>query len=53
MQPVATQATRLAQRGQSGTVIEDDYLGQKTLQAYAPVQLKGLHWSMHRQDRHR
>ena len=46
VQPVATQATRLAQRGQSGTVIEDDYLGQKTLQAYAPVQLKGLHWSI-------
>jgi class 3 adenylate cyclase len=46
VQPVATQATRLAQRGQSGTVIEDDYLGQKTLQAYAPVELKGLHWSI-------
>ena len=46
VQPVATQATRLAQRGQSGTVIEDDYLGQQTLQAYAPVQLKGLHWSI-------
>jgi class 3 adenylate cyclase len=46
VQPVATQATRLARRGQSGTVIEDDYLGQKTLQAYAPVQLKGLHWSI-------
>jgi len=46
VQPVATQATRWAQRGQSGTVIEDDYLGQKTLQAYAPVQLKGLHWSI-------
>jgi class 3 adenylate cyclase len=46
VQPVATQATRSAQRGQSGTVVEDDYLGQKTLQAYAPVQLKGLHWSI-------
>ncbi|MEV3905677.1 adenylate/guanylate cyclase domain-containing protein [Mycobacterium sp. NPDC050551] len=46
VQPVASDATREAQRGQTGTVIEDDYLGQKSLQAYAPVDLKGLNWSI-------
>jgi class 3 adenylate cyclase len=46
VQPVANEASRLAQRGQSGTLIEDDYLGHRTLQAYAPVDLRGLHWSI-------
>lgn len=46
VQPVETTATRLALRGQSGTVIEDDYLGKETLQAYAPVNLQGLNWSI-------
>ncbi|MEO3759396.1 adenylate/guanylate cyclase domain-containing protein [Mycobacterium sp. B14F4] len=46
VQPVASEATRLAQRGQTGTIIEDDYLGRRTLQAYAPVDLHGLHWSI-------
>ena len=46
VQPVASEATRLAQRGQTGTIIEDDYLGDRTLQAYAPVDLHGLHWSI-------
>ena len=46
VQPVATEATRMAQRGQSGTIIEDDYLGHETLQAYAPVDLRGLNWSI-------
>jgi class 3 adenylate cyclase len=46
VQPVASEATRQAQRGQTGTIIEDDYLGRRTLQAYAPVELRGLHWSI-------
>jgi class 3 adenylate cyclase len=46
VQPVETDASRRAQRGQTGTVIEDDYLGQETLQAYAPVNLPGLNWSI-------
>jgi class 3 adenylate cyclase len=46
VQPVATEATRAAQRGQSGTVVEGDYLGHETLQAYAPVNLQGLNWSI-------
>jgi class 3 adenylate cyclase len=46
VQPVATEATRQAQRGQTGTVIERDYLGHETLQSYAPLNLPGLHWSV-------
>jgi class 3 adenylate cyclase len=46
VQPVETGATRLAQRGQEGTLIEDDYLGHESLQAYAPVELPGLNWSV-------
>jgi class 3 adenylate cyclase len=46
VQPVVNRASREAQRGQTGTVIEHDYLGHETLQAYAPVNLKGLNWSI-------
>ena len=46
VQPVTSEATKQAQRGQSGTIVEDDYLGHETLQAYAPVDLPGLHWSI-------
>jgi class 3 adenylate cyclase len=48
IQPVGGEATRAAQRGDSGTMITTDYLGQETLQAYAPVQIadSGLHWSI-------
>ena len=46
VQPVETEATRLAQRGQDGTMIEDDYLGHESLQAYAPLELPGLNWSV-------
>jgi len=46
VQPVATEATRLAEQGQTGTVIARDYLGRNTLQAYAPLNLEGLRWSI-------
>jgi class 3 adenylate cyclase len=46
VQPVATEATQLAQRGQRGTLVADDYLGHETLQAYAPVDVQGLHWAV-------
>lgn len=46
VQPVATEATRAAQRGQRGTLIADDYLGHETLQAYAPADIPGLRWSI-------
>ncbi|MGV0717628.1 adenylate/guanylate cyclase domain-containing protein [Mycolicibacterium sp. XJ662] len=46
VQPVASGSAQRALRGQTGTVIEDDYLGHPTLQAYAPVDLPGLHWAI-------
>lgn len=46
VQPVATEATKLAQRGQRGTLIADDYLGHETLQAYAPADIPGLRWAV-------
>ncbi|MGB3481436.1 MAG: adenylate/guanylate cyclase domain-containing protein [Mycobacterium sp.] len=46
VQPIQTDAARQAQRGNSGTLIAPDYLGQQTLQAYAPVDIPGLHWSV-------
>ena len=41
-------ATRNAQKGESGTLIATDYLGQDTLQAYAPLVIKDseLHWAI-------
>jgi class 3 adenylate cyclase len=46
VQPVPTEATKLAQRGQSGTLIAQDYLGRETLQAYAPANIEGLRWNV-------
>jgi class 3 adenylate cyclase len=46
VQPVPTEATKLAQRGQRGTLIADDYLGHETLQAYAPADIPGLRWNV-------
>ena len=46
VQPVATEATKLAQRGQRGTLVADDYLGHETLQAYAPADIPGLRWNV-------
>lgn len=44
VQPVNNQASKLAEEGQSGSIIERDYLGRETLQAYTPVDLAGLDW---------
>lgn len=44
VQPVTTRSVVEAQRGNTGTTIEDDYLGHEALQAYSPVDLPGLHW---------
>jgi class 3 adenylate cyclase len=46
VQPVATEATQRAQRGQRGTLVAHDYLDHETLQAYAPVDVSGLHWAV-------
>lgn len=44
IQPVGTGATEAAQRGETGTTIATDYLGRRALQAFAPLNLKGLDW---------
>lgn len=44
VQPVATKATEAAQRGETGTLIATDYLGHRSLLAYAPVNIKNLDW---------
>lgn len=47
VQPVAPVADREAQKGNSGTVIATDYLGEETIQAYEPAgKMAGLHWSV-------
>jgi class 3 adenylate cyclase len=46
VQPIVADAVQRAQRGQRGTEIERDYLGNDTLQAYAPVEIAGLHWNI-------
>lgn len=44
IQPVGTQATDAARRGETGTLIATDYLDRRTLMAYAPLNLDGLDW---------
>jgi class 3 adenylate cyclase len=48
VQPVETAAVRAAQRGQTGTVIDTSYLGQRELAAYAPLHVPNsdLRWSI-------
>ncbi|OBI41219.1 cyclase [Mycobacterium sp. E796] len=48
VQPVATAGFRAAQRGESGTMSATDYLGNKELEAYAPLDIpdSNLHWSI-------
>ena len=46
VQPAGNEAVRRAQRGQSGTIITEDYLGQESLQSYAPMTISNLHWVM-------
>lgn len=46
VQPVRDEASQLAERGQTGTMVQTDYLGNETLQAYAPVDLAGLDWAV-------
>lgn len=47
VQPVTPDANKLAQEDRSGTVITTDYLGQETIQAYAPVgRMADLRWSI-------
>jgi class 3 adenylate cyclase/HAMP domain-containing protein len=43
-QSVHSEAIKRAVEGQEGTVITKNYLGEKVLSAYAPLQLEGLDW---------
>ena len=44
LQDTRTTAVENALRGQTGTIIEPDYLGQEALIAYAPLEIEGLRW---------
>ena len=46
VQPVGATDRQATQSTTSGTLIGPDYLGRNTLQAYAPLNLPGLHWSI-------
>ncbi|KZS64809.1 cyclase [Mycobacterium kansasii] len=48
VQPVPSAGVRYAQRGQTGVTKDTDYLGNRELQAYAPVDVPNsdLHWSI-------
>lgn len=48
VQPIPAESARRAQRGESGTQIGIDYLGNEALQAYAPVTIpdSDLNWSI-------
>ncbi|ORB71365.1 adenylate/guanylate cyclase domain-containing protein [Mycobacterium shinjukuense] len=48
LQPVVSEGLRAAQRGQTGTVSDTDYTGNRELEAYAPLNVPNsdLHWSI-------
>ncbi|WP_369803312.1 adenylate/guanylate cyclase domain-containing protein [Mycobacterium sp. E2699] len=48
VQPVATAGFKAAQRGETGVISATDYLGNKELEAYAPLDIahSDLHWSI-------
>ncbi|MFV1502850.1 adenylate/guanylate cyclase domain-containing protein [Mycobacterium kansasii] len=48
VQPVPSAGVRYAERGQTGVTKDTDYLGNRELQAYAPVDVPNsdLHWSI-------
>ncbi|MBP1078265.1 class 3 adenylate cyclase [Microbacterium terrae] len=49
-QSVTTDAVDRALSGQSGTIVERDYLGRDTLAAYAPLGIDGLDWAIVAQE---
>lgn len=48
VQPVQSAGLRAAQRGQTGVISDTDYLGNRELEAYAPLNVPNsdLHWSI-------
>lgn len=45
-QPVDTEASRAALRGESGTAIIRDYRNEWVLSSWAPLTLPGMHWAI-------
>lgn len=46
LQEITTEPVREIVRGETGTMISTDYLGNKVLSAYAPIALDGLQWGI-------
>lgn len=46
IQPIGGQAADLAKRGETGTLVERDYLGNETLMSYGPVQMPNMDWTL-------
>ncbi len=48
VQPVPTAGLRAAQRGETGVITATDYMGNRELEAYAPITIANsdLHWSV-------
>jgi class 3 adenylate cyclase len=44
LQPVNTESVERALKGETGTVIEENYLGHEVLTAYTPVPIEGVDW---------
>ena len=44
IQTLTSNAANLALRGQTGTTVETNYLGQRSMIAYAPLNIPGLQW---------
>ncbi|MEZ3159152.1 adenylate/guanylate cyclase domain-containing protein [Microbacterium sp. BWT-B31] len=49
-QTVASDAVRRAFAGESGTLLERDYLGRDALTAYGPLNVEGLNWAIVAQE---
>ncbi len=46
LQPVKTEGTEAALKGQTGTKIFPDYRGVAVLSAYKPLKIDGMHWAI-------
>ena len=46
LQRITSTSAEAALSGQSGTLVEQDYLGRRVLTSYAPLPLPGLNWAV-------
>ncbi|MFB2555408.1 adenylate/guanylate cyclase domain-containing protein [Herbiconiux liangxiaofengii] len=44
LQPVRSQAVERGLKGETGTIVETNYLGHEVLTAYTPVPIEGIDW---------